>query len=250
MIAKGFGFAAVSELLKGLYVEEAERHFRIADKRMTESRLSLLTGLRRREVKRLREEGPRQAGPITMGPAPRVLARWATSSDWCDVSGTPLRLPIRSETGPSFEALAAEISRDIHPRSVLDALVSANTVRLESDGQSVTLMTDAYLPRDEATQMAYLWANIGDHTEAAVANVLASGDGPFFERAAHFNKLTEMSLAELETMARDVQEKALNQIAEAAEAAQCRDADAPNAKGRFRAGAFVFSAIPGGQDTK
>lgn len=244
MIAKGVGFAAASELLKGIYVEEAERHFRIGDKRMTESRLSLLTGLRRREVKRLREAGPIPIALTSMGPAPRVILHWATAPEWRSATGVPLQLPTRSESGPSFEVLAAEISRDIHPRSVLDTLIAAKAVRLEPDGQTVTLLSDVYLPDSDFERLAYLSANVGDHAEAAVSNVLSSGKPPFFERAAHFNKLTAASVAALDVQARDIQTTALAEIAKAAETAQRDDVKAPGANMRFRAGAFIFSDVP------
>lgn len=240
MISRGFGFAAASELLKRLYVEEAEAHFQLDGKRMTESRISLLTGLRRREVKRLLEEGAENDSALPMGPAPRVLMRWATSKAWQDKSGAPLTLALRGREGESFEALAAEISKDIHARSVLDALEAAGSVSVDRKQGRVTLVSDTYLPTDDDAQLAYASANVGDHASAAVGNIL-SADAPFFERAAHFNNLTGASVAKLNVTAREVHSQALARIAAEAEAAQQRDADAPDANMRFRSGAYIFS---------
>ena len=58
MLAQGITYPAVSEVLKELFVEVADRDFRIAGKAQTDSRVSLLSGVHRKDVKRLRENPP------------------------------------------------------------------------------------------------------------------------------------------------------------------------------------------------
>src|SRR5262245_30078545 len=62
MIARGITFSAAVELLKRVYVEVADQHFRLTDERQTDSRVSLITGLHRKDVKRLRASGD-ERGP-------------------------------------------------------------------------------------------------------------------------------------------------------------------------------------------
>ena len=68
-----------------------------------------------------------------------VFMRWTNDPNYLDVDGLPKVLPMRSRTPDetSFEQLAQSISRDFHPRSILDELVrlgladvQAETVRL------------------------------------------------------------------------------------------------------------------------
>ena len=66
-----------SNLLKSLYIEVAERDFGLDGKRVTLSRLSLLTGIHRREAKRIREQDRDEGGPpfsVTLGA--QIIARW------------------------------------------------------------------------------------------------------------------------------------------------------------------------------
>lgn len=54
MLARGMTFPFVAELLKGLFVEVAEREFALEVKTQTASRLSLFSGVHRKDVQRLR----------------------------------------------------------------------------------------------------------------------------------------------------------------------------------------------------
>ena len=57
LIRAGVTFPALSDLLRELYVNVAEHDFALADKEQTDSRISLLTGIHRKEVRRLRGAG-------------------------------------------------------------------------------------------------------------------------------------------------------------------------------------------------
>jgi hypothetical protein len=250
-IARGFRYPEFAELLKDLYLEEADRHFRLAGRRMTDSRASILTGLQRKDIRQRRAEpagddgGSPQGSPQGMGPLPRVLARWATHPDWRDQDDRPLVLRRRAEAGPSFESLVGEISRDIHPRTVLDQLCAAGALRHDARTDEVTLLSDTYLARDDSHRLGYLGANLGDHAEAAAANVLADQQpAPYFERAVHYDGLTAESLEHLDGLARRAQEAVLSDLNRTARERQEGDRGRDGADGRFRCGAFVYRESP------
>jgi hypothetical protein len=180
--------------------------------------------------------------PPGAGPLPRMLARWIGGPPYVDETGAPRSLPRTAPVGPSFESLAAEVSRDIHPRTVLDELIRLGLVHHDTGDDRVNLIAPAYLPsRDDAALLGYLGANLGDHAEAAAANLLAAPEpGPFFERAVHYNQLTPDALDELEQLARRLQDEALSALNARALALQQRDAGEDAATGRFRCGAFVY----------
>ena len=50
----GMGYPAFAELMKRVYVDVADKHFALQDKPQTDSRISLLSGVHRKDVKRLR----------------------------------------------------------------------------------------------------------------------------------------------------------------------------------------------------
>ena len=245
MIARGLPYPELAEKLKELYVEACARHFRLGAKRLTDSRISLLTGLQRKDIRvlRARLEGVEEdVEPPGAGPLPRVLARWTGAPPYVDATGAPRSLPRVATDGPSFEALVAEVSRDIHPRTVLDELSRLDLVRHSPEDDRVSLIASAYLPhRDDAALLGYFGANLGDHAEAAATNLMTAPEpGPFFERAVHYNQLTPEALDELDQLARHLQGEALAALNTRALALQQRDAGAETATGRFRSGTFAY----------
>lgn len=238
LIARGITLPRLVEGLRLLYVEVAAEQFRIDGRRLTDSRLSLLTGLQRREVKTLRAERSPAAG-IGAGPLPRVLARWQGDPDFLDGEGRPRPLHRTSDTTPGFDTLVERVSRDIHPRTVLDELQRLGLIVL--NGDLIVPEAGAFLPaRDDAALLNYFGANVGDHAAAAAANVMASPrPGPFFERAVHYNRLDPEGLAELDLLARELGARALGELNARALALQA--AASKDASGRFRTGVFVFT---------
>ena len=171
MIARGLTYPELAETLKQLYVDACARHFHLGGKRLTDSRISLLTGLQRKDIRALRArlEGVEEdVEPPGAGPLPRVLACWNGAQPYVDATGAPRSLPRVATDGPSFEALVAEVSHDIHPRTVLDELSRLGLVRHNPEDDRVSLIASAYLPhRDDAALLGYFGANLGDHVEVA-----------------------------------------------------------------------------------
>ena len=248
MIARGWLFPDVGDLLKELYVDVCATDFRLDGKRLTDSRISVLTGLQRKDVRAIRGrlEGARDGGRGGAGPVPRVVAHWIAGPPYSTRAGKPKPLPrLSSRSGPSFEGLVSEVSRDIHPRTILDELKRQDLVAHDEDKDRLVLRDTAFVPsRDDETMLGYFGANVGDHAEAAAANLTAAPEpGPFFERAVHYNQLTPEALDELQTLARKLQSGVLSELNTAALRLQKRDAGQAGALGRFRSGAYIYKTI-------
>lgn len=238
MISKDVRHPEISEQLKQMFVDQAARHFVIDGKHVTDSRISVLTGLQRRDVKRLRSQDSRST-PISMGPIARVITLWNTDPGWSNQNGEPLILPRRGTT--SFETLVGRVSKDIHSRTLLDALLAEGIVETDKDADTVQLLRNAYVPSTESERLLYLAANLRDHAQACVSNLTTRSDPPpFFERAAHFNQLTEASVRELDRLAHKLQTDALKQIAVKATELQEHDESDPLAIHRFRCGTYIY----------
>ena len=142
----------IAGLLKSLYIDVATDEFAIDEKEMTLSRLSLLTGIHRREAKRLREAGPAADAPppraVSLGA--QILARWTGEAPWIDAEGRPRALARADESGSDFRALVRSVSVDIHPRSVLDEWLRLGVA--ETDGADrVVLRSAAFATRKRCT---------------------------------------------------------------------------------------------------
>lgn len=247
LIGRNVRFPAFADRIKELYVTEAAEHFRLEDKRMTDSRISMLTGLQRKDIRVIRARLESDADPRDTGAGllPRVIANWLGRPDYQDGRGRPIALPRSAETGEvSFESLISEISKDVHPRTALDELVRLGLI-VEQQGM-LRLQAAAFVSgADDPALLAYFGANLGDHAEAAIRNVIAAPQlGSFFERAVHYNTLSPQSIEELEDLSRKLQTETLQRLNARALELQQRDRGDKTATGRFRCGAFVYRETP------
>ena len=90
MLAHEITLPMAIELLKRVFVEVAERDFNLANKPSTDSRISLITGVHRKDVKRLRELPDIEASlPPKISLSAQVVATWLTGPQWLDENGLP-----------------------------------------------------------------------------------------------------------------------------------------------------------------
>lgn len=229
VVMRGMPFPELTECLKGHCVAAAAAR---AEGKVTDSRLSIMTGLQRRDVARLRafEAKAPRATPLA-----RLVSLWRTDPVYAP-DGVPMSLP-RTGEAPSFDALARTVRQDVHPRTMLDALISAGTVHAE--GESVMLKQTAYLPmRGSPDQLAYLAVNVGDHLRAATANVDGASP-PFFERAVSASGLSAEEAGALRAKFADGMMRLLEALNSEAEAMK-RSATRKDGMHRVRLGGFGY----------
>lgn len=209
-IRSGVTFPALADLLRELYVNVAEHEFALPTKNQTDSRVSLLTGVHRKEVSRLRGAGAPVSGvPVSISRTSRIMARWLADREFTDEEGRPLPLP-RSAEGdqPSFDRLVESVTRDVRPRVVLDEWLDRGLVARD-DADRVVLTESAFVPSSGSDQQFYyLGRNLHDHIAAAVANV-EGGEPRFLERAVHYDGLSPEIAAALEQRSREIAVEAL-----------------------------------------
>lgn len=207
MLRKGVTYTMFTDVLKEVFVDVAHREFRLDGKVPTDSRISLLTGVHRKDVRRLRSENDTSLAElpenITLGA--QLVNVWTSSPPFCSEAGQALALPRLASVGGdcSFDALVAKISTDIRGRVVLDEWLRLGIVRLD-DQDCVHLAAQAFVPQKGFEEKAaYFGHNLHDHACAAVHNL--SGEGlPFFERSVHYDALTPASVDTLrEAVAKD-----------------------------------------------
>jgi hypothetical protein len=245
-LANGVTFAAVEEMLKRAFVQEANALQPGAPAHGTVSRISTATGITRREVTRLISSDP-AARPTNPPLASQVFARWTTDPSYQNRNGAPRPLK-RQGTAPSFESLAQSITRDVHPRSLLGELIRLGLASHDEARDRVTLTRTSFVPEGDSRQMLhFLGSNVGDHLEAAVTNVLKDGR-QHTEQAVFADELSAESAEALRPLVeaqwqalRDALVPALTALIEA-DAAAGRPQDQ-----RVRIGLYSFSETT--QDT-
>ncbi|MFQ6551805.1 DUF6502 family protein [Aestuariibius insulae] len=241
LIARGVSAPMVYRALKEVYVSTAVEDFAIGTDRPTDSRVNILTGIHRRDVKSIREaietgeSATRQKATLLT----TVIGRWTGSEQLRSEDGTPRPLPRSAPDGPSFETLVRQINRDIRPRTLLDELLRLNLVEID-ESDMITLDPTAIIgPGDQDQKALFLAENVGDHLAAASENLME--DTPeFLERAVFYNNLSKSSIDAIEARARDLSQNALLEINAMARQFQEDDAQTGGTLQRFRYGVYFY----------
>jgi len=245
LVANGVTYTMFAQALKRVFLTAAERELESDGKRITDSALSLLSGVHRKDVRALTSDEPPQRRSVTI--ASQVTMAWTTQPEYLDAQGRPIPLPMRSAdpSSPSFERLAQGVSKDFHARSVLDELVRLGVVE-ERDGINRMRPGGGFLPVHDLEELArQLSANVGDHLAASAANFGAVHKGeapPFLEYALWADELSADSVAELQRLAKDKWLEAMKAVRNRAEQLSERDRLEGGAADlhRLRFGVYVF----------
>lgn len=244
MIVQGITFPAVTQLLKSLYVEVATEEFPLADRRASDSRVSMLTGIHRGEVKRLTNEGDAatEEMPAAVSLGAQVVALWISDRTYLDSRGNPLPLARHaSDGGPlSFESLVGTIRRDIRSRPMLDEWLRLGVVELDGEDR-VCLKTKAFVPRKGGEEKAfYFGQNLHDHIAVSVNNMLGEQD-PQLERSVYYHRLSPASIETLKKLATDLGMRTIQEVNRLAVELDRLDAGRPDAKQRMNFGLYFYS---------
>ncbi len=243
LMRAGVTFPVLSDLLRTLYVEVAVTELLTDERAGTDSRVSLLTGVHRKEIRRLRLLPPdSDTIPPAVTVGSQIVARWLVLDGYADVQGQPLPLPrsARADGRPSFEALVESVTTDVRPRAVLDDWVSQGIAAVGAD-DTVRLHANAFLPRaGSEEQMFYFARNLHDHMAAAAMNVSVADAPPFLDRAVHYDGLDDATARALETVARLAAQQVLMDVNRTAIALVDAMPENPAARGRVNFGVYVY----------
>lgn len=251
-IDHGLQLPAVIDLLKKALVEEAMQTYALEGKEgkkgSSDTRISLLTGVHRKDVRRLRTEAEQeQSIPLPMLPlAAVVVARWISDPRFLntDQSARPLaRTPKHRQEGlPDFTMLVAEVSKDVGARAVLDELIRLGAVDTGDDGL-VRLKSHGFVPKDGLRESFHFLAdNVSEHLSAAVHNMnpyRQSNDmPPKLEQCIFSHNLSREQVDELHNLARNLWSKSLQPFLEAATVAEQRSQSSPEPLYQIRFGVY------------
>lgn len=156
-------FAAIS---KSVFVEVASREYGLRGRPTNISRVAILTGIGRKDVKKLREEQDQQVstrGDKATG-ATAVLSGWHQDPDFLDASGKP-RVLSAVEGAGSFVALCERYAGDIPAVAMLKELRRVGAI-VERNGK-LTVTSRSYTPAQSDPQWvmsaAHVFQDLGNN---------------------------------------------------------------------------------------
>lgn len=207
LLASGVTYPAFAAALKRVFLQAAQDELAARGMPVTDSALTLLSGVHRRDVRTLMRNEPMatKANKATGAPAraqlslaSEVVTRWLHDTRFKGTRGRSRTLP-RGADADSFDSLVASISSDVRPRAVLDELKRLGAAAEDEDG-SVRLLAGSFAPRQGFEEMSWLFAdNLHDHLAAASANL--QGEANFLEQSVFVDEITEASAAQLQEAA-------------------------------------------------
>jgi len=193
-----------TELARRSYVRVAFDYFSIPNRKKTNSRVSVITGLSRKEVVRLRTIDEAQE-PVTKGPlnrATRVIGGWLSDADFLDEKNEPKILPLR-EDQHSFDELVARYSGGITARAVLDELIRVGVVT-KLGKTSVKLKHHGYVPENsDAEKIEVLSAHVSDLLGTVLHNLTHKKDQARFQRQVSYVDIPASVVEEFQRLSHD-----------------------------------------------
>jgi hypothetical protein len=250
LLDSGVHYGALAQALKGVFLAEARRDLQKRGSKVTDSALSVLSGVHRKDVRAFAERAA-PAAVYTPSPAVILFTRWVTDVRYRefvpdDPVARPLRRLSRHGAAPSFEALAREVSSDVHPRTLLEELQRLGLVQL--DGEFVLLQSERFVSRPgDASAAQTLAVNVADHLSAAVHNLTAQDGGRLLEQSVYASGLSLASGARLAEAARQLWTPAFEGMVAAATDCVQLDDDNPDTPVRMRFGVYYYHETDDGR---
>lgn len=195
LLRNGMSYGTFTDLARWLYVDVATREFTIEGRKQSTSRVAVLTGLSRKEVKRMqgipRPDDSHQNEKYNR--AARIIAAWRREPEFQDADGEPSTLSI---SGPwsTFSDIVRRFSGDMPVRAVLDELLRIGAVE-QLDNGKIALLKKAYVPENSESEKINILGTDVRHLISTIGNNL-DADRPraFFQRKVSYDNLPNEAL--------------------------------------------------------
>ena len=200
----GLSYAAFDEAARRVFLNVARRDFTIPGRKLSDSRIAVLTGLSRRDVARLKkiEASGGRDDEDRINRAARVIAAWRREADYKDGAGRPRALTVDGER-PSFETLVREFAGDVPIRATLDELTRVGAVETTGDGR-VRLVARAYVPNTARTDtLRILGSHVPDLLRSIDHNMGCEPGEGFFQRRIVYDNIPEQHAERLRKIIAD-----------------------------------------------
>lgn len=135
LLRAGIGFREFDEIAKTAFVDIATKDYGLRGRPTNISRVAVMTGLTRKEVRRLRDKSAAGQGTMVVRPTPMatILHRWYTESEFLTEAGAPAELKFDGP-GTTFSSLVRKYGGDIPPGAMRTELKRISAVEETEQG--------------------------------------------------------------------------------------------------------------------
>ena len=184
LLRNGIAYGEFDQIARKCFIDVAYREFGPSGKKQTVSNVAILTGLNRKEVKRMLEIDDDQPdiGNRQYNRSIRVLGGWINDPEFLRRDGLPKDLAYDGEN--SFTTLVRKYSGDMPVVAMQNALTKSGNISLTENNQ-VRLLSHAYLPSDDPVEYINILGNDARQLiETINHNITADSDDLRFQRKA------------------------------------------------------------------
>ncbi|MEY8204038.1 MAG: DUF6502 family protein [Bermanella sp.] len=239
LIQKQLTLPTLMELVKSAYVEVAERDSAIEGKAPTDSRINLLTGVHRKDVKRLRDLNEHHQPSERLSISSLMLASWMSEAPF-NQGGQPLALAKSGDD--SFTSLANLYSRqNIRATSIMENWLEMGWISEDQQGLlhlNLDTLQENQLSED---QLFFFAENLADHMATSTHNLNQAHK--MFERAVFYNALSRESVLILQKSAQQQSMAMLQDLNKQALTMQKHDQHSAEPHYRFRLGSYFYTDL-------
>ena len=235
-VKRGITLPIIVSMLKQSIIQAAVEQTK-NNAQITNSRISLLTGVHRKDVSAMKNLPSTKIFPKSLNA--RVLAKWTGDHRFLKADGSPAKL---ARSGPnSFEDLVVSVSKDIRPRTLLDEWIRQGVISID-DSNAISLVIKDYKPTDAEEESLYFFGeNLADHIEVCTHNLLDT-ENRLFERASYADGLSYKSVKKLESIVNDRAMKMLVEINKIAFQLAKEDKQKKEIKYRYKLGTYFYQS--------
>jgi hypothetical protein len=211
LLRNGIPSDALTEIVRKTYVDVAEAEFQIDGKRQTTARISVITGLNRKEVARLRgSPALSDEDQKRWNRAAKILGAWLRDSEFQDRKGDPLDLAF-DEGEPSFARLVKKHSGDMQPTAIADELLRVGAIELVQNRLRMTAR--GYVPAGDPESVAeILGIDTAEFIETVDHNMQAGADDKLFQLKVLSDNVPEKYVDEFNAYSRRLARPVLEEL--------------------------------------
>jgi len=200
LLQNGVPYGAFLDLVKPVYIEMAAKEIERSGKKITNSRISTVTGIPRKEVSRVKDLGDFDDiwAFERYNRAARVVTGWVRDKRFLDRQGQPVNLAYSNES-PCFIDLVTAFSGDVPARTILEELLEAEVVR-KLDNGDIQLLKRVYIPTSvKAEKLGILGRDVAGLISTIDHNIYATEAPPYFQRKVFYDNIPDQSVSHLKS---------------------------------------------------
>ncbi len=190
LIDSGVSVQTFFDIAKEVYADVALNEFEIPGKKQSISRVSILTGMSRKEVQRIvKQPADKETETLrSQHRAASVVSGWVRDTAFLDDNNEPAILEIDGD-GMTFSTLVKKYSGDMPVRAMLDELIRVKVVK-RLDMNRVKLLARSYIPsHGDEEKLAILGTDVADLINTIEHNIRNKNEAPRFQRKVMYDNV-------------------------------------------------------------